>query len=104
MPGRHLKVTGSIDFKTFVICLYGEPAALGHGVASVDAEVQQRVLELVRIDERGPNLAPAVDLGFAAGFQVIAAGCLDTGSEMIHYDDTLAASAPEFNSVVEFGP
>ena len=35
--------------------LDGEPAALGHGVAGVDAEVEERVLELVGVDQRRPE-------------------------------------------------
>ena len=32
-----------------------QPAAVGHRVAGVDAQVQQRVFKLVGIDQRGPQ-------------------------------------------------
>ena len=39
-----------------------QPTAVGHRVARVDAQVEQRVLELVRVDQRRPQPAGADDL------------------------------------------
>ena len=38
--------------------LDGQPPAVRHGVAGVDAQVQERVLELVRVDQRTPTARP----------------------------------------------
>lgn len=42
--------------------LDGQPTASGHGIAGVDAQIQRRALELVRIGERRPRLAIADQL------------------------------------------
>ena len=52
---RHVVARGGMAVEPFVVGLDRDAAAVGHGVAGVDAEVQQRVLELWRVDQSRPQ-------------------------------------------------
>ena len=49
---RHVVLAGTGIVHPLVGRLDGDATAVGHGVARVDAEVQQRVLQLFRVDQR----------------------------------------------------
>ena len=58
LPGRHFGVAGGIGVVEMAVGrLDGQAAAVRHGVAPVDREVQDGVLELARIGEGPPQAA-----------------------------------------------
>ena len=58
-PGGRSRSRRGAVVEPFVGGLDGQPAAVRHGVARVDAQVEQRVFELVGIDQRRPQAAGA---------------------------------------------
>ena len=64
LAGRQLAVSGGPLVEPLVGGLDRQAATIGHGVARVDAQVEQRVLELRRIDAGRPEAAGADHLQF----------------------------------------
>ncbi len=58
LTGRHVGLGARIEFVEHGVAQFqGQLAALGHGIAGIDRQVEHHLLELVRIDHGGPQAA-----------------------------------------------
>ena len=81
---RKIPLPGCRLFKLDIGCPDGQPAAFGHGIAGVDAQVQDGVLQLRSIDLRMPQMGCRHDVDVHAGAHGPAQQVLPIGQERGH--------------------
>ena len=82
-PGRHFLLAGEALIEPVVGGLDGQPAAIGHGVAGVDAQVEQRAFELVLVDQVAPQPGGADHLELHGGPDGAAHQLLDVRNQAV---------------------